>query len=102
MLRFSADPQRKRELETALQSKPAIPLICIGLALCGIPLAIRTRNQGPFAAVVSALALVAVAQLSLFILQTLSIRGVLPPVLVPMLPAGILVIAGIIGIRRAE
>ena len=102
MLRFSADPQRKRELETALQSKPAIPLICIGLALCGIPLAIRTRNQGPFAAVVGALALVAASQLGLFILQTLSIRGIIPTILVATLPAGILVVAGIIGIRRAE
>jgi lipopolysaccharide export LptBFGC system permease protein LptF len=102
MLRFSAEPQRRRELETALQSKPAIPLICIGLALCAIPLAIRTRNQGPFAAVVGALALVAASQIGLFVLQTLSTRGIIPPILITVLPAGILVIIGLIGIRRAE
>jgi ATP-dependent helicase/nuclease subunit A len=58
--------------------------------------------KGPFAAVVGALALVALAQLSLFILQTLSIRGIIPSILVSTLPAGILVVSGIIGIRRAE
>jgi lipopolysaccharide export LptBFGC system permease protein LptF len=102
MLRFSNDPQRRRELETALQSKPAIPLICIGLALCGIPLAIRTRNQGPFAAVVGALALVATSQLCLFLLQTLSIRGVIPPIAITIVPASLLCLVGLFGIRRAE
>jgi lipopolysaccharide export LptBFGC system permease protein LptF len=65
-------------------------------------LAIRTRHQGPFAAVVGALAIVAASQLGLFILQTLSIRGMIPPIFVATLPAGILVIAGAIGIARAE
>lgn len=102
LLKVATDPNRTRELQAARDSKLVIPLICVGLALCAVPLAIWTRHYGPIATVVTGLCTVALAQFLIFAVQIAAVNAYLPTVLIAPLPGILALMVGLIAIRSAE
>jgi LPS export ABC transporter permease LptG/LPS export ABC transporter permease LptF len=96
------DKTSKLDAQIELNTRFALPLACILLALAGVPLGITTRRAGKSGAVVLTVALALIYYIGLGTLVNLSKQGKLSPGLAVWLPDLIFAVFGIVMMTRLE